>query len=169
MNCYPKCHRCGLSGHKARECSGGSSGGPVKCFSCGGPHFARECPKKAASSSSSRCFRCGGDHFARDCPERDAKDKCFRCGGPHFVRECPKKAKDDGGKCFRCGGDHFARDCPDAKPDATKCMVCLEEPRQWLLQPCGHLATCSACTEKLEGICPVCRASIESTIKAFVV
>merc|ERR1719230_1271407 len=99
---------------------GGEKGdrkGQMECFTCGGPHMARDCPEKEAKGKgkSVDCFNCGGNHFARDCPERN-KGKggggggktvdCFICGGNHFARDCPDSRKGKGGKsvdCFICG------------------------------------------------------------------
>jgi len=50
------------------------------------------------------------------------------------------------------------------------CAVCLEEPRCALLVPCGHMAMCIECAEKvLHGtrpICVVCRQPIERILRA---
>lgn len=50
------------------------------------------------------------------------------------------------------------------------CAVCLEEPRCALLVPCGHMAMCVECAEKvLHGtrpICVVCRQPIEKILRA---
>ena len=47
------------------------------------------------------------------------------------------------------------------------CVVCLNEPRAVVLQPCSHFAACLTCTldllhteERCE--CPLCRTSVES-------
>ena len=50
------------------------------------------------------------------------------------------------------------------------CAVCLEEPRSALLVPCGHMAMCVECADKvLHGsrpICVVCRQPIEKILRA---
>ena len=60
---------------------------------------------------------------------------------------------------------------PDLPPeDAEPCAVCLEEPRSALLVPCGHMAMCVECADKvLHGsrpICVVCREPIEKILRA---
>ena len=57
-----------------------------------------------------------------------------------------------------------------APEDAEPCAVCLEEPRSALLVPCGHMAMCVECADKvLHGsrpICVVCRQPIEKILRA---
>ena len=62
---------------------------------------------------------------------------------------------------------------PEQSPsaeDTEPCAVCLEEPRSALLVPCGHMAMCVDCAEKvLHGprpICVVCREPIEKILRA---
>lgn len=54
--------------------------------------------------------------------------------------------------------------------DLEPCAVCLEEPRSALLVPCGHMAMCIECADKvLHGtrpICVVCRQPIEKILRA---
>lgn len=60
-------------------------------------------------------------------------------------------------------------DCATAE-ELEPCAVCLEEPRWALLVPCGHMAMCIECAEKvLHGtrpICVVCRQPIERILRA---
>lgn len=60
---------------------------------------------------------------------------------------------------------------PPAPEDAEPCAVCLEEPRSALLVPCGHMAMCVECADKvLHGsrpICVVCRQPIEKILRAM--
>ena len=60
---------------------------------------------------------------------------------------------------------------PDLPPeDAEPCAVCLEEPRSALLVPCGHMAMCVECADKvLHGSRPICvvyREPIEKILRA---
>ncbi|TNJ27654.1 Ankyrin repeat protein 2 [Giardia muris] len=51
----------------------------------------------------------------------------------------------------------------------TICIVCLTNPKDTLLQPCGHLCACSNCAERIMNqTCPLCRTPIESVIKAYI-
>ena len=60
---------------------------------------------------------------------------------------------------------------PEMPEDAEPCAVCLEEPRSALLVPCGHMAMCIDCADKvLHGprpICVVCREPIEKILRAM--
>ncbi|TNJ27071.1 Ankyrin repeat protein 2 [Giardia muris] len=50
----------------------------------------------------------------------------------------------------------------------TTCVICLTNPKDTLLQPCGHLCVCSNCAERIMNqTCPFCRIPIESTVKAY--
>ena len=59
---------------------------------------------------------------------------------------------------------------PLAPEETEPCAVCLEEPRSALLVPCGHMAMCVDCADKvLHGsrpICVVCRQPIEKILRA---
>jgi hypothetical protein len=44
-----------------------------------------------------------------------------------------------------------------------ECVICLDERRDTLLKPCGHLAGCRECTKKLKE-CAICRTTIENTV-----
>ena len=45
------------------------------------------------------------------------------------------------------------------------CPICLEHPRDTLLVPCGHLL-CKRCSEMIDA-CPICRAEVRETHRAF--
>lgn len=43
------------------------------------------------------------------------------------------------------------------------CQVCMDRPRTMRLAPCGHMATCRDCTERImsqNGKCPLCRRPV---------
>merc|ERR1711962_132009 len=59
-------------------------------------------------------------------------------------------------------------------PDNLTCVVCLENPRQEVLVPCGHICLCSSCVDSVgmeEGglpfRCPVCRSWVQETKRVF--
>jgi len=47
----------------------------------------------------------------------------------------------------------------DFGPDAMYCVVCLENVKNVLHTVCGHVATCSTCSERLDA-CPLCREPV---------
>ncbi len=57
----------------------------IRCYNCGGPHFAHECPdQKAMPTSRRRGYPPAGQRLTPG-----PQGGCFRCGGPHFVKDCP--------------------------------------------------------------------------------
>jgi hypothetical protein len=54
-----------------------------------------------------------------------------------------------------------------AAADANACVICLERPKNVLLQPCRHLCVCQACSPTIAE-CPLCRTNIDSRIHAYV-
>jgi hypothetical protein len=46
------------------------------------------------------------------------------------------------------------------------CAVCMENPKNCFLRPCGHVAACMLCAAQLRA-CPVCRTPIEDRFQAF--
>ena len=59
---------------------------------------------------------------------------------------------------------------PALPDDSEPCAVCLEDPRSALLVPCGHVAMCVECAEKVlhsnRAVCVVCRQPIEKILRA---
>lgn len=49
--------------------------------------------------------------------------------------------------------------------DQFACTICMDEPKDTLLQPCGHVTLCSQCAGKVDE-CPLCRAHIVQRLKA---
>ena len=48
-----------------------------------------------------------------------------------------------------------------------KCVICMEDRRCIILQPCGHFCMCERCGNTV-CVCPVCRGSIQERIRALV-
>lgn len=56
--------------------------------------------------------------------------------------------------------------------EETCCVVCLDAPVQGACVPCGHMAGCMSCLEKIQAKktgCPVCRTKIDQVIKLYAV
>jgi len=61
--------------------------------------------------------------------------------------------------------------CEQADRQGTVCTVCLVQPRQAVLQPCGHVCLCSSCALRIQhedNQCPMCRSTIEKVAPAFI-
>ena len=53
----------------------------------------------------------------------------------------------------------------------TRCTVCLDNVREVLLHPCGHVCVCQDCSDRLkygDNQCPICRKNISSISKAYI-
>jgi E3 ubiquitin-protein ligase MUL1 len=56
--------------------------------------------------------------------------------------------------------DHLAED--------QRCVVCLLNPKEVIVLPCGHVCLCEECAIKIKAQCPICRARIETKAAAFI-
>jgi hypothetical protein len=59
---------------------------------------------------------------------------------------------------------------PEGTPDERICVVCRENLRNTVLVNCQHNVTCVKCTNQLknqQNPCPICRASITTTVSYF--
>lgn len=52
--------------------------------------------------------------------------------------------------------------------DEQRCVVCVDNPKEVICLPCGHVCLCENCAEKIHSSCPVCRSDIESKAAAFI-
>ncbi|XP_055603569.1 mitochondrial E3 ubiquitin protein ligase 1 [Uranotaenia lowii] len=52
--------------------------------------------------------------------------------------------------------------------DEQRCVVCVDNPKEVICLPCGHVCLCENCAEKIKVNCPVCRAKIETKAAAFI-
>eukprot|EP00922_Rhytidocystis_sp_ex-Travisia-forbesii_P062962 GHVS01093718.1.p1 GENE.GHVS01093718.1~~GHVS01093718.1.p1 ORF type:complete len:278 (-),score=41.70 GHVS01093718.1:337-1170(-) len=48
-----------------------------------------------------------------------------------------------------------------------KCVVCMTEPDEAALDPCGHICMCMDCALKVD-ICPICRTQVLKVLKIFI-
>lgn len=58
-------------------------------------------------------------------------------------------------------------DKSDRFQSLAKCVICMENGRCIILQPCGHFCMCERCGNTV-CVCPVCRGSIRERIRALV-
>ena len=47
--------------------------------------------------------------------------------------------------------------------EQEECLLCYDQPKQTVFNPCGHFYTCSTCSSKCK-LCPICRLQIISYI-----
>uniref|UniRef100_A0A1Q3FAG0 RING-type E3 ubiquitin transferase n=1 Tax=Culex tarsalis TaxID=7177 RepID=A0A1Q3FAG0_CULTA len=52
--------------------------------------------------------------------------------------------------------------------DEQRCVVCVDNPKEVICLPCGHVCLCENCAEKIKLNCPVCRSKIETKAAAFI-
>ncbi|KAF0714233.1 Aste57867_3948 [Aphanomyces stellatus] len=56
---------------------------------------------------------------------------------------------------------------PSAPADGhDECVICMDEARNAVCIPCGHLSSCYECVSQ-ESNCPICRAAIQSVVKVY--
>lgn len=48
-----------------------------------------------------------------------------------------------------------------------KCIVCFDNPREVLLEPCNHVCLCENCAERIGSFCPLCRKGISNKKAIF--
>lgn len=47
------------------------------------------------------------------------------------------------------------------------CIVCLDQPKTQMFEPCRHVCVCEACSASVGKLCPVCRTEIVTKTKLF--
>ncbi|XP_061711907.1 mitochondrial E3 ubiquitin protein ligase 1-like [Cydia pomonella] len=86
-----------------------------------------------------------------------------------YILQRRRKARENevlaAGQRERC-----ARVCdPDlSQAQLLLCVVCIENPKQIILLPCGHVCLCEDCSDRITEQCPICRERIESRVPAFI-
>ncbi|KAJ3586652.1 hypothetical protein NHX12_013048 [Muraenolepis orangiensis] len=63
-------------------------------------------------------------------------------------------------------GEERTRGLQSTEPEERTCKVCMDKPVSIVFIPCGHLVVCSDCAASLRH-CPICRARIRGSVKAF--
>ncbi|XP_072043019.1 mitochondrial ubiquitin ligase activator of NFKB 1-like [Amphiura filiformis] len=57
--------------------------------------------------------------------------------------------------------NHLSDDESSEKDDTNVCVVCMSEPRDYVLVDCGHVCVCRGCAQELNPHeCPICRKRI---------
>lgn len=51
--------------------------------------------------------------------------------------------------------------------DDQKCVVCVTNPKEVIVLPCGHVCLCEDCALQIKSACPVCRGDIKSKAAAY--
>lgn len=106
---------------------------------------------------------------------------------PHANTQCPREIRQEGAKFsvpadrvwFMAGprGKFFyklmradmtpilsAAAAPAEIFEAEECCVCMSEPCDVVLAPCGHFVLCASCSAKIIERCPICRSAITHKI-----
>ena len=57
-------------------------------------------------------------------------------------------------------------------PEPEKCAVCMDQPRNAVLVPCGHAVLCMGCAagimDRIPHKCPICRQEPQSHFRLYV-
>ncbi|XP_039249104.2 uncharacterized protein LOC120326822 [Styela clava] len=54
----------------------------------------------------------------------------------------------------------------DTSDEAFACAICLENAKNTVFQPCGHICSCQTCALKLND-CPICRRRIQQMSRVY--
>lgn len=87
-------------------------------------------------------------------------------------KKSKKKALEKGAKSISGGTTGGDIDSKSLKAENEKlremqtCKICMEQPVDTTLLPCGHLVCCESCAARLRR-CPICRKIIQGTVKTY--
>ncbi len=54
--------------------------------------------------------------------------------------------------------------------ESTLCIICMDQRREVVLVPCGHLVLCRKCSQRhitASKLCPVCKAPVREICKVY--
>jgi len=56
--------------------------------------------------------------------------------------------------------------------DSDLCVICMTEPKDCVMYPCGHQCFCHTCSKRFKEqarhyVCPICRNRVKDVIKVF--
>lgn len=51
--------------------------------------------------------------------------------------------------------------------DDQRCVVCVTNPKEVIVLPCGHVCLCEDCAVQIKSACPVCRCDIKTKAAAY--
>jgi len=96
--------------------------------------------------------------------------KDAECGFPTQIISTNVKHADEGGRCtvlsqiFLSGEDYHGQEGENDLADngRKRCVVCQDAVVTRVIFPCRHACTCKRCFNRLRGVCPMCRAPIQS-------
>ena len=121
---------------------------------------------------------CTGNAHEQDISSREEPDAALTASAqprtPHNASSstaCPELLRYDHDSCQQVeesGLRHvIAERAEDVLDSCADCVICWERCADVVLQPCGHLCTCSACVAACLGstfLCPMCRCTVADSI-----
>ena len=57
---------------------------------------------------------------------------------------------------------------PKSTENRLTCIICLDNERNILFNPCHHICCCNRCVNNLNNMCPVCRQEIQSRTRVYI-
>mmetsp|Transcript_27537 Transcript_27537/g.36102 ORF Transcript_27537/g.36102 Transcript_27537/m.36102 type:complete len:518 (+) Transcript_27537:197-1750(+) len=85
------------------------------------------------------------------------------------IYELIERELEQGVLSVRKAKERFIRQSASQQASASltsDCVICMENPKALLLQPCKHFCLCFACSLKIER-CPLCQTKIQSTERIY--